>query len=399
MCNACLSSLIFILILSSAGCKLPDSAHTHTPVVQDSLVTVSISVTGDIMCHSVQYNYARVATDSFNFNPVFSEIKRYLNKSDFIFGNLETVTAGERKGYSGYPFFNSPDAFISALKNAGFDLLTTANNHAIDRGEAGVRRTIEQLERNHLNYNGTFLNERDRDSIRIFHTKGIDIAFLAYTYGTNGNPIPKGKAYLINLIDTLKIKNDIKRAKLMGAEIVLVHFHFGEEYQRVPNGYQREIVKKTILAGADIIIGGHTHVLQPIEFFKTSDSEIDSGFVIYSMGNFISNQRWRFSDGGAILTFSLTKNVNRGSIYLNDLEYLPIWIFKGPTGSGNQYVIIPSEAAFYDSLFEFLTPEDKKLAAQSFFDTKEIITKYSKKPRLTEISEGIITETKHLPFN
>lgn len=362
------------------------SAPPNSDAVKgDSLISVSISVVGDMMCHSVQYNYAYVKPDSFNFNPLFSEIKKYLNQSDFLFGNLETVTAGAKKGFSGYPLFNSPDAFITAIKAAGFDLLTTANNHALDRGEAGVVRTIEQIKLNHLNYNGTFLSERDRDSIRIFNLKGINLAFLAYTYGINGNLLPKGKDYLINFIDTAKIKQDIINARVQKADIVVVHLHFGEEYQRSPNNYQRDIVRKIIEAGADIIIGGHTHVLQPIEFFKTNKTKLDSGFVIYSMGNFISNQRWRYSDGGAILTFSLQKDIRRDSVYLISVKYLPIWVFKGNTKSGKEYTILPSESAFNDTVYSFLTAGDRKMAATSFNDTKEILTKYSSKPILNDI--------------
>ncbi len=337
------------------------------------------------MCHSVQYNYARVSADSFDFNPAFSHIKGYLNESDFLFGNLETVTAGEKVGYSGYPFFNTPDEFIMALKNAGFDLLSTANNHALDRGESGVRRTIAQLNLNHISYNGTFLSQKDRDSIRIFNIKGIKAAFLAYTYGTNGNPIPKEKDYLINLIDTSMIREDIVSAREEGAEIVIVHFHFGDEYQRYPNNYQKEVVDKTIKYGADIIIGGHTHVLQPISFFKTRNTRIDSGFVIYSMGNFISNQRWRYSDGGTILTFTLIKEPSNDSIYIKNIEYLPIWVFKGDIGKKREYTILPSEVSFSDSLYSFLSKDDRQLAAQSFHDTQFILTKYSHKPQLKSI--------------
>lgn len=365
----------------------------------DSLVSVNISVTGDIMCHSVQYNYARVKADSFDFDPVFSTIKKYLTQSDFLFGNLETVTAGRSKGYSGYPLFNTPDAFITSLKNAGFDLLTTANNHAIDRGEAGIRRTIEQLKLNHIDYNGTFLSQRDRDSVRIFNIKGIKVAFLAYTYGTNGNPIPRDKPYLVNLIDTTQIRKDIRLARKDGADIVLVHLHFGDEYQRLPGKYQKDIVNSTIKSGADIIIGGHTHVLEPIEYFKTKNARLDTGFVIYSMGNFISNQRWRYSDGGAVLTFSLTRNISKDSIYLSGVEYLPIWVFKGNTGRGKEYIIIPSEAAFYDSLYNYLTPEDKRMAVQSFHDTNDILRKYSNKPRVRNIHPGIIYGLGHLSFH
>jgi poly-gamma-glutamate capsule biosynthesis protein CapA/YwtB (metallophosphatase superfamily) len=350
------------------------------------------------MCHSVQYDYARVSADSFNFNPVFSRIKKYLNESDFLFGNLETVTAGKKEGYSGYPFFNTPDDFITALKNAGFDLLSTANNHALDRGESGIRRTIGQLTKNHINYNGTFLSEKDRDSIRIFNIKGIKTAFLAYTYGTNGIPIPKGKDYLINLIDTVKIRKEISLARRDGADIVLVHFHFGDEYQRYPNNYQKVVVEKTINYGADIIIGGHTHVLQPIRYFKTRDAGLDSGFVIYSMGNFISNQRWRYSDGGMVLSFTLIKNVSQDSVYLGDVEYLPIWVFKGATLNGREYIIVPSEASFSDSLYSFLTREDRKLAAQSFHDTQDILLKYSHNPHLRSIISDFISPFQFIVF-
>lgn len=394
-----LSLLVFGSLSSSEKNIGEDSDTALLHKGKDSLITVSVSVVGDIMCHSVQYKYAEVWSDSFNFDPSFSVISKYLGRSDFLFGNLETVTAGKAEGYSGYPFFNTPDEFITALKNAGFDLLTTANNHAVDRGEKGIRRTIEQIKFNHLNYNGTFLSERDRDSIRILNIKGFKIAFLSYTYGTNGNQIPKGEKYLVNLIDTVQISRDIKMARESGADIVLVHFHFGDEYKRLPDQFQKEIVNKTIGSGADIIIGGHTHVLQPIEFYKTRNARLDSGFVIYSMGNFISNQRWRYSDGGAVLTFSLTRDVAKDSIYLKNVDYLPIWVFKGETKRGREYIIIPSEAAFYDSLYDFLTPQDRKLAAQSFHDTNEILTKYSKKPNLRNIYPGIIYGLEHLSFH
>jgi poly-gamma-glutamate capsule biosynthesis protein CapA/YwtB (metallophosphatase superfamily) len=393
-------SIIIFVFLCSAEKIAGEGFDTNLSVQEkDSLITISVSIVGDIMCHSVQYKYARVSADSFNFDPAFSVISKYLSGSDFLFGNFETVTAGKNVGYSGYPYFNTPDEFITALRHTGFDLLTTANNHAIDRGEKGIRRTIEHIKLNHLRYNGTFLSERDRDSIRILNIKGIKIAFLAYSYGTNGNPIPKGKKYLVNLIDTVQIRKDINLAREEGTDIVLVHFHFGDEYKRLPNNYQKEIVKKTVESGADIIVGGHTHVLQPIEYFKTKNAGLDSGFVIYSMGNFISNQRWRYSDGGAVLTFSLTRNATKDSIYLNNVDYLPIWVFKGETKRGREYIIIPSEAAFYDSLYDFLTPQDRRLAAQSFHDTNEILTKYSNEPHLRNIYPGIIYGLEHLSFH
>jgi poly-gamma-glutamate synthesis protein (capsule biosynthesis protein) len=351
----------------------PEKSGTVKAPQTDSTVTVTISVVGDIMCHSVQYNYSRVSGDSFDFNPVYREVKKYLEESDFTFGNFETVTAGKEKGYSGYPLFNTPDDFLPALKNAGFDLFTTANNHSFDRGEAGVRRTIEQMIKNNLNYNGTFTSQADRDSIRIFNIKGIHTAFLAYTFGTNGNPVPQGKPYLINLIDFNLIEHDIKQARVKGADIVIVHYHYGEEYKREPLKSQQEIITKTIQSGADIIIGGHPHVLQPVNYYKTNNAKLDTGFVAYSMGNFFSNQRWRYSDAGVILTLSITKNFTKDSVYLSGVNYIPTWVFKGSTPRGKEYIILPAEA---DTL-PYLTVKDIQLMKQAFQDTKNTMTRYT----------------------
>ena len=344
---------------------------------KDSVVTARISVVGDLMCHSVQYNYAKVDKDSFDFNPVYREVKKYFGESDFVFGNLETVTAGKSEGYSGYPFFNTPDNYITALYNAGFHLITTSNNHSLDKGEAGLLRTIEQLKRNHLLYNGTFTSKEDRDLVRVIDIKGIKIVFLAYTYGTNGIPVPKEKSYLINLIDFDLIKSDIEKARKLGADVVLVHYHFGEEYKREPVAYQREVVLKTISFGADIIIGGHPHVLEPVQFFKTNDGRLDTGFVAYSLGNFFSNQRWRYSDAGAILNIEITRNFRSTAIYISNISYIPTWVYKGTTDRGNEYVVLPLFPNYKSSIDKYLTSSDLTNMLQAFDDTNETLKKYS----------------------
>jgi poly-gamma-glutamate synthesis protein (capsule biosynthesis protein) len=352
---------------------------------EEQTVTIVISAVGDLMCHSVQYNYARVEKDSFDFTNVFSEVKPYFQESDFTFGNLETVLAGKKLGYSGYPRFNTPDAYAYALKTAGFDLITTANNHSLDQGEFGLRRTIEQLDKIGLCYNGTYTSQRDSDSIRIFNIKGIKIAFLAYTYGTNGYSVPSGKPYLINFINFDKIKSDIEKSRSSAADLVLIHFHFGEEYQREPNKYQKEAVEFAIEHGADIIIGGHPHVLQPAKFYKSNTGKLDSGFVAYSLGNFISNQRWRYSDAGAILNLFITKNFTKDSIFISKAEFIPTWVFKGDTQNGKEFIILPAESAYFENSYTFLRKKDIELMKQSFEDSKSILTKYD---RRIEIREG-----------
>lgn len=349
----------------------------------DSSVTISISVVGDLMCHSPQFEFARISKDSFDFTPPFGKVKSLLSKSDFTFGNLETVTAGkENGGYTGYPFFNTPASYISALKDIGFDLLVTANNHSMDRKETGVIRTINEIKKNNLSYTGTFLSEKDRDSIRIYNIKGIKIAILAYSYGTNGNPIPNSKSYLINLIDFNLIEKDILSAKKYGAELVLVHYHFGEEYKREPVKFQIDVVNRTIALGADIIIGGHPHVIEPVKFYKTINAKLDTGFVAYSMGNFFSNQSKRYTDAGLILTLNITKYFDTNSIEISKINYLPTWVLKRKTANEKKYLIMPASESS-DTTINLSKYEIQKMN-QAFNDTRFIITKYSKNKKLEE---------------
>jgi len=349
---------------------------------RDSLITAEINFVGDLMCHSVQFNYAHVIDDSFDFNGVFSEVKKYLSDADFTIGNFETVLAGKKKGYSGYPFFNAPDDFLLAIKEAGFDFLVNANNHAIDKGVKGVERTIKKMDELGINHTGTYLSQHDRDSIRIFNINGIHLAVLAYSYSTNGVPLPKGKNYIINLIDYDLIEKDIAKARNKRVDIVLVYFHFGEEYQREPNGYQKEVINNAIEAGADIIIGSHPHVVQSVDYFKTNKANLDTGFIAYSLGNFISNQRWRYSDAGVIIKVKVSKKILTDSVYLSSVEYLPTWVFKGKTKKGREYIILPVTNSYDDSIYSYLSESDKEKMHQAFEDTKFIITKFNSKPDL-----------------
>ena len=375
--------LSFFVFNSPSTFRFEESKRIINP---DSSVTISISVVGDLMCHSPQFEYAKVGKDSFDFSPVYRNVKKYLESSDFTFGNLETVTAGkENGGYTGYPKFNTPASYISALKEIGFDLLVTANNHSLDRSEKGILKTIDEINSRNLNYVGTFKSQQDRDSIRIFDIKGIKIAVLAYSYGTNGNPIPKDKNYLINLIDYNLIEKDIQSAKTNGAELVLVHFHFGEEYKREPVQFQKDVVNKTIELGADIIIGGHPHVLQPVNFYKTNNAKLDSGFVAYSMGNFFSNQQARYKDAGTILTINIKKDFIKNRIDISKVNYLPTWVFKGSTTNGNEYVIMPS-TNISDTTISLSKSEFDKMN-QAFDDTRFIINKYTSNSKLKEIRD------------
>ena len=365
-------SFMFFAIKDKSVILLHPSDRIQLKVVSDSVFTLKISVVGDLMCHAPQYNSARIAkTDSFNFNPVFSQIKPYLEKADFALGNLETVIAKNNKNLSGYPNFNSPHEFLSALKYAGFDILFTANNHSLDRGRSGVVRTIAQIKSAKMNSVGTYLSGSDRDSIRIFKKNGISFALLAYTYGTNGYQISKKNNFLISTIDKQKMKADLLKADKYFPDLVIVYFHFGNEYQRFPSKFQKEIVKFAIKNGADIILGSHPHVLQPVEKFKSLSGRIDSGLVAYSLGNFISNQRWRYSDAGGILNISIGKDKDKDSVYFSSLSFLPTWVYKGIVNGKVQYQILPSGSG--EKVAEYFSSEDSINMSSSFTDAQKII--------------------------
>lgn len=375
-----LSILILLTLITTQylfDFQIRDSKTNST----DSTSTLTISFVGDLMCHSPQMDYARIGKDSFDFKPVFRKVKNYLSSADITIGNLETIFAGTENGYSGYPLFNSPDEYLYALKDAGFDILLTANNHSMDRGKKGIIRTIEKINSLGMSSIGSFKSQYDRDSIRVFEINGIKITLLAYTYGLNGNYIPKNEKYLVNKIDTNLIKLDIEDARKKNADVVLVYFHFGEEYQRKLNTYQKEIVKSAVNSGADLIIGSHPHVIQPIEKFLSEKNKIKEGIIAYSLGNFLSNQRWRYSDTGVILNMTIKKNISTGQIRLSKVSFLPTWVYKGKIDGKNEFVILPADTTLSD--FHNQLPQTDRLKLfQSIDDTRKMFSSTSNQSNL-----------------
>ena len=331
--------------------------------------TISFSFVGDLMCHSPQFESARVSADSFDFRPVFREVKELLSKPDFTIGNLETVILGKKSRYTGYPMFNTPEEYLAALKDAGFDILVTSNNHSMDRGITGINRTIENVRKYGMMNYGTYNSAESREKILVVKKDGIRVALLAYTYGLNGNNLPKQKSYAVDLIDTLLIKKDIGYARKQNADAVIVYFHFGEEYERKANSFQKEVAGKTITYGADLIIASHPHVIQPVEFFESPKSKLDKGFVAYSLGNFVSNQRWHYSDCGVILNFTIEKN-DTNKVLLDTLFIEPVWVAKEKVSGRNAFVLHPSDTSVYKS-FKRLNKSDQAKLVQSYYETKQ----------------------------
>jgi 2',3'-cyclic-nucleotide 2'-phosphodiesterase (5'-nucleotidase family) len=351
-------------------------SKTLARIPVDSFVTVHISITGDLMCHTPQYDNSKNPDGTYDFNPSFSYIKPYLEKADLTMGNLELTFAGKGIPYAGYPTFNAPDSYADALKKAGFDFVVTANNHSMDTEEKGLLRTLEIVRHNGIGSTGTFNSQSDHDSVRVLNIKGIKLGILNYTYGTNGAYPAAGHKYMLNVIDTLAIQADILRARNQGAELVLVFFHYGKENISDPTEAQKDIVRKTQEYGADIIIGGHPHVISPVNYYKTHRGTLDTG---------ISNQYHRYTDAGVIFNLTLKKNLRTQSYSKPQADFTPTWVYRAYDPRMHKHIVLPAELSLKDSVPFFIDANSRAKMKEAFEDTKAIMTKYTKEVQLRKM--------------
>lgn len=298
-------------------------------------VTFTLSAIGDVMCHNTQYKDAYNSdTNIYDFSYVFDDISLYTKTADICVGNLETTFAGEDSGYSGYPTFNSPDSLAYELKDIGVDVLSTAGNHALDKGFSGLSRTIDVLDTADIAHVGTYKTQEDQNKTLIKYVKGIKIAFVNYAYGTNGIPVPSDKTFCVNLIDKDLMKEQIDRAKEENPDIIIACMHWGNEYKTKQNSTQEDLANFLFQNGVDIILGTHPHVLEPMEkrTVTLEDGTTKDGFVIYSLGNFISGQNAENTRDSIILNLDITKHVD-GSITIDNYDYVPIYMYTDSSKS------------------------------------------------------------------
>ena len=263
------------------------------------------------------------------------------------YGNLETTFAGEDRGYSGYPTFNSPAALGTALKNIGIDVLSTANNHSIDKGEKGILSTLDTLDEIGIEHVGTYRSKEEQDTILVKEVNGIRIAFLSFTYGTNGIPVPSGKEYLVNLIDENLMLEQIKLAKEQNVDLICASMHWGVEYAQKQNKEQERLANLLFENGVDIIIGNHAHVIEPMErrTITLSDGTEKDVFVVYALGNFVSGQVIEHTKSTAILNIRITKNGATGKMSIDSADYVPVYCYDRGSGSKNRYELIDIKSA------------------------------------------------------
>ncbi len=316
---------------------------SETPA--DSTVVAPIGATilfaGDAMQHQAQLDQAlqEGGGKSYDYSECFRWIAPTVTEADYAVVNLEVPLGGGPR-YSGYPCFSAPDSYAQALADAGFDMMLTANNHCLDSGMKAARRTISALDSLGIDHIGTYHNADDREAKVPFvkDINGIKIGFLNYTYGTNGIPARDGME--VALIDRKKIAEEMKKTREAGAEILVVTMHWGIEYVLRENAIQRDQAQFLIDNGADMVIGSHPHVIQPMKMIRDEKRGQDVP-VVYSLGNFISNMKTGDTRGGAYMRVRVERD-EEGKAKVKWADYDTFFCAK-PTGKGTNFTVIPSD--------------------------------------------------------
>ena len=346
---------IFFLFKLTSVLLAPEN-NENKDIVQEPIkpdpITIHMSAVGDIMCHLTNVKNAYNSTSKdYDFSNVFKNIKNYTQNADVTVGNLETTFAGSSRGYTGYPTFNTPEALGKNLKDIGFDVLCTANNHSMDKGYSGIESTLNFLDEYELDHYGTARSKEEQNTILVKDVNGIKIAFLAYTYGTNGITIPSGKEFSVNLIDKELIKEHIELAKQQDVDVICVSMHWGTEYRLTPHSTQEDLADFLFENGVDIILGSHPHVLEPMEkrTITLEDGTTKDGFVIYSLGNFVSGQIYANTKSTVILDIQITKD-SEGKISIDSVNYTPVYLYDSGSSSKSRsrYTLIDVEKSIAD---------------------------------------------------
>lgn len=317
------------------------------------MARIRIAAVGDIMMWRRQIESAKRSQAGYSFDEMFQPVAGVLKNANLVIGNLETTLSGREGVYqkrnprNGYPMFNCPDELAGALKRAGFHVLTTANNHCLDRGISGLRRTLNVLDQNGLAHTGTFRSREEAQTPLVRNVNGIRVGLLSYTYGTNGIKLPAGQTWAVNRIHNGKIIADVNRLRPQ-VDLLMVAMHFGQEFMRYPNQRQRDLVKLLLTHGADIVLGAHPHVLQPMSLkrLKGADGATKAQFVAYSLGNFVSDRMLNslHSESGVIVQLAVEKG-SQGPARVVGVSTVPTWVHRYQSGSRTHFRVLPIRRA------------------------------------------------------
>ncbi|MDR0907236.1 MAG: CapA family protein [Rikenellaceae bacterium] len=336
-----LSSLVFRLssFVFLVGCS---GTSVQSEVPEQPTRKARLVFVGDVMSHLPQVRAARAEDGTYDYSEVFRHVKPIFDSADVVVANLET-TLRDAPPYTGYPLFAAPAELAFAMRTAEVDVATFANNHTLDKGAEGIRSTLRLLDSAGIAHTGAFRDSTDRARRNPlgFSAGGLRFVLFNYTYGTNGIPVPRD--VVVNLIDTVAIARDLAGVNRDSVDCVIVCYHWGEEYRTRPNRAQKTLAAWTRSRGADLIIGGHPHVVQPIEVHYNSDSSAVTGATYYSLGNFVSNQRQRGTDGGMIAEVTLTRTDTLPLAW--DIGYRLVWVYTPVRAGVRRFTVLPASAA------------------------------------------------------
>lgn len=343
--------------------------------------TLSFLFVGDVMQHGGQIEAAyNKANDSYDYKDCFKFVKPIIQQADISIANLEVTHAG--KPYKGYPQFSAPPQLSEGIVDAGFNVILTANNHSCDGGAKGIKGTLDVLDKLGVKHTGTFRNKKERDENYplLVEKNGFRVAVLNYTFSTNGLSV--AKPLIVNYIDSGVMQKDFAKAKQMQVDFIVCALHWGAEYQPLPNDYQKKWEKYCYELGADMVIGSHPHVLEPIQQKQVGGREC---LTVWSLGNFISNQRDRYKNGGVMLrTFAEKQN---GKAVLTHSDYILTYVYPRKEGITKPYYLLPDFD--YNSLQPgFVDENNLKLMHEFYADSRELFAKYNSKTTETKVNSN-----------
>lgn len=344
-----LNTLLLVAVAGLCSCanthKASDTAALTSPqtdtVINRTPTQATILFVGDAMQHQDQLDRAKqIGAGKYDYSECFELIAPAVQAADYAVVNLEVPLGGGKDGYTGFPCFSAPDSFAAALKDAGFDLFLTANNHTLDRSDYGLRRTLQVLDSLEVDHTGTFSDHTERTRLvpLIKEIKGIKVAFLNYTYGTNGLVAKDGAE--VSLIDKQTIAREMQLARDKGAEITIVCMHWGVEYVLSENASQRDLADFLVSEGADLVIGSHPHVIQPMKVVHSDKHDKDC-LVVYSLGNFISNMKTNDTRGGALVSCLIERDAT-GKASFKSATYDTFYSAKPDVAANSNFKVIPS---------------------------------------------------------
>ncbi len=367
----CALALLLCALLPLAGWAEEAADPTVSPT--QPLRSARIRAVGDVMAHDHQLKIAKRKDGSYDFHPQLSLIADALGNADYTIANLETTIGKCRgQGYSGYPSFNSPRALLDALKDAGVDFLTLANNHMLDRRLEGVLNTVGYVEAYGFDHGGANRSLEEKARPVIAEVNGIRIGFICETRYTNSQENylkPEDRKYAINYLRVGEFQEDLQRLKDENVDVIIAIPHWGEEYMRKPDQKTQQIARAMIAMGVDVILGSHPHVAQPIQMLTVQgeDGRERTGLVAYSMGNFLSNQNWRYANASLMLDFTLQEKQG-GGFQVKNVGVIPLYIWNTQkmvcTVSAQKYLEHPHEA------MDAKTVKDMK---QAYGDLRKLI--------------------------